>query len=79
MASSDKECEAKLRAAARYGHLEDVITLLDEGTQIDATDKVRNIVVDAVFRHVMTIHGQFSNSPEPDPLTKAGDSVARRA
>eukprot|EP00731_Ephydatia_muelleri_P011877 Em0006g771a len=29
---------SKLRDAARDGNLEDVITLLDEGTQIDATD-----------------------------------------
>ena len=36
-------------------------------------------MVDVVFRHVMTIDGQFSNSSESDPLTKAGDSVARRA
>ncbi|KAL5500089.1 hypothetical protein EMCRGX_G011590 [Ephydatia muelleri] len=70
---------SKLRDAARDGNLEDVITLLDEGSQIDATDWVRNIVVDVVFRHVMTIHGQFPNSSESDPLTKAGDSVARRA
>ena len=48
---------SKLRDAARDGNLEDVITLLDEGTQIDATNEVRNIVVDVVFRHVMTIHG----------------------
>ena len=33
-------------------------------------------MVDVVFRHVMTIHGQFSNSSESDPL---GDSVAMRA
>ncbi|KAL5500060.1 hypothetical protein EMCRGX_G011558 [Ephydatia muelleri] len=70
---------SKLRDAARDGNLEDVITLLDEGTQIDATEWVRNIVVDVVFRHVMTIHGQFPNSSESDPLTKAGDSAARRA
>eukprot|EP00731_Ephydatia_muelleri_P033277 Em0027g25a len=62
---------SKLRDAARDGNLEDVITLLDEGTQIDATEWVRNIVVDVVFRHVMTIHGQFPNSSESDPLTKA--------
>ena len=52
----------KLIDAARDGNLEDVITLLDEGTQIDATDEVRNIVVDVVFRHMIVFY-----SSESDP------------
>ncbi|KAL5500068.1 hypothetical protein EMCRGX_G011568 [Ephydatia muelleri] len=73
MASSDKEREAKLIDAARDGNLEDVITLLDQGTQIDATDWVRNIVVDVVFRHVRTSFLTRLNQ------IQAGDSAARRA